>query len=148
MNIKVDKRVPFGFKGKWAKCYKLNTLNESDWGFDHAITYQKSYYYDVGYYIQLKDLENGVNKFRNNTQPIENLVTDGVVRYFKTTDAYFNGSKYDCVVQLNDILCVDNEYFIVEKVDDKSIYTPEKQTFYYLTTKQVYVDVVKGDSQC
>lgn len=141
MSIKIDKRVPFGFKGLWAKCYKLQNFNETK----NSITYQNSNYHDIGFQVQLKELESGINKTKSNVQSIENLITEGSVRYFKTTDACFKTSKYECIVELNDILLIDGEYYVVERLDDKSIYTPSKQTFYYLTTKQIYIDGILGD---
>ena len=141
MSIKIDKRVPFGFNGIWAKCYKLTNFNKTE----NSITYQNSDYYDIGFQVQLKDSDGGFNKSTNNTQSIENLITEGVVKFYKTTDAYFTDFKYECVVQINDILRVGNDFYIVEKIDEKSIYTPARQTFYYLTTKQVFIDGILGD---
>ena len=141
MSIKIDKRVPFGFNGIWAKCYKLKNFNETK----DSISYQNSDYYDIGFFIQLKDTENGINKSTNNTQSIENLVTEGVVKYYKTADACFKDGKYECIVEINDILRVGNDFYVVERIDEKSIYTPARQTFYYLTTKKVFIDGILGD---
>lgn len=141
MSIKIDKRVPFGFNGIWAKCYKLKNFNE----IEDSINYQNSDYYDIGFQVQLKELENGINKSTNNMQSIENLITEGVVKNYKTTDACFKDFKYECIVEINDILRVGNDFYLVERIDEKSIYTPSRQTFYYLTTKQVFIEGILGD---
>lgn len=143
MNIRIEKRVPFGFKGKWGKCYKLTNFNNVNGGI--TIIYQDNTYYDIGYDVQFKYLENGVDKTLSNSTPIANLVTKGEFRLVKTTDAYFNinTNEYECVVQPNDIVKVFGDWWICEKIEDRSIYTPEKQTFYYLSLKKIFDKVVE-----
>lgn len=142
MNIRIDKRVPFGFKGKWGKCYKLTNYNETK----NSITYQRNSYYDVGYDVQFKDLEAGIDKTIVNSQPIANLIAVGDYRVIKTTDAFIDeNNNYKCICQPNDIIKFDNEFWVVEKLDVKSVYTPNKQAIYYLTIKNVFDEIVTGD---
>lgn len=142
MNIRIEKRVPFGFKGIWGKCYKLTNYNETT----NSITYQRATYYDIGYDVQIKLLEEGVDKSVNNTQPIQNLITRGEYRYVKTTDAMFDGKKYECVIQPNDIVQFMGEYWVAEKVDERSIYLPNKQTFYYIGMRKIFDEVITGEN--
>jgi len=151
MNIKIDKRVPFGFKGIWGRCYKLTNYNENYAYNDEnsnpiAITYQRATYYDIGYDVQFKLLEDGVDKSVNNTLPIDNLVTKGEYRVVKTTDAHFENEKYECVVQPNDIVYFQKEYWVVEKIDERSVYNPNRQTFYYISLRKIFDEVITGEN--
>lgn len=141
MNIKIEKRVPFGFKGKWGKCYKLTNFANGT-----PILYQDNSYYDIGFDVQFKYLEDGVDKSIINSTPIANLVTKGEFRLVKTTDAYFNdeSKEYECVVQPNDIVNVFGDWWICEKIEERSVYTPQKQTFYYLSLKKIFEEIIKG----
>lgn len=144
MNIRIEKRVPFGFKGKWGKCYKLTNFNNGS-----PIIYQDNTYYDIGYDVQFKYLENGVDKSIINSTPIANLVTKGEFRLVKTTDAYFDNTtqEYECVVQPNDIIKVFGDWWICEKIEEKSVYTPQKQTFYYLSLKKIFEEVLTNNEK-
>lgn len=142
MNIRIEKRIPFGFKGKWGRVYKLTNYNETS----NEITYQRATYYDIGQDVQFKYLEDGIDKSINNSQPVQNLVTKGEFRLIKTTDAYFDGNNYECVVQNNDIVYFENEYWVAEKVDERSIFTPNKQTFYYLALRKIFKDTLIGEN--
>lgn len=145
MNISIDKRVPFGFKGIWGKCYKLTNYNEYSEN-QPIITYQRATYYDIGYDVQFKLLEDGVDKSVNNTQTIENLVTKGEYRVVKTTDAHFDKDKYECVCQPNDIIYFEKEYWVVEKIDERSVYNPSRQTFYYLSIRKIFDEILTGEN--
>lgn len=142
MNIRIEKRLPFGFKGLWGQCYKLTNYNQTK----DTITYQRATYYDIGYDVQFKYLEDGVDKSVINSQPIQNLVAKGEFRLVKTTDAYFDGEKYECIVQPNDIVKFKGEFWVCEKVDERSIYNPEKQSIYYLSLKKVFDKVIIGEN--
>lgn len=143
MNIKIDKRVPFGFKGKWGKCYKLFNFNQTE----NSINYQQNSYFDIGYDIQFKDLEKGIDKTIVNAQPIANLIAKGDYRVIKTTDAFLDkDNTYKCVCQPNDIILFDNEYWVVERIDARSVYTPQKQVFYYLTIKNIFNEVLTDEN--
>lgn len=141
--MRVEKRLNFGFKGEWGKVYKLWTFDETPT--NETITYQRSNYVDIGCDVQFKYLENGIDKTISVTQPIANLPTNAEYRLVKTADAYFNdkSQNYECVVAVNDIVKVFGCYWIVEKIDERSIYTPKKQTFYYLSLKKVFSEIVE-----
>lgn len=145
MNISIDKRVPFGFKGIWGRCYKLTNYDEYSEN-QPIIIYQRATYYDIGYDVQFKLLEDGVDKSVNNTQTIDNLVTKGEYRVVKTSDAHFYDPKYECVCQPNDIIYFENDYWVVEKIDERSVYNPNRQTFYYLSIRKIFDDIITGEN--
>ena len=142
MIIKIDRRFPFGFKGNWSKCYKKTNYNDTQ----ETIEYSRTTYYDVGFDVQLKHIEDGVDKSIINSQPIQNLITKGGYIITKTTDAHFRDDikNYECIIEINDIVFFENEYWIVEKIDERSIYTPKKQTIYYIIMKNIFKDVIVG----
>ena len=144
MNIKVEKRFPFGFKGLWAKVYKLNVENEQLQFGDEFITYQQNTFVSIGSKVQIKLLEDGIDKSVNNAQPVQNLVTQGEFRLVKTTDAYYetNTNQYKCVIQPNDIVNFNNEFWVCEKIDERSIYNPAKQTVYYIALRKIFDNVI------
>lgn len=136
----IDKRLPFGAKGEWGKCYKLyNYFNSND-----IIQYLDNLYYDIGQDIQVKELTNSANI--ENAQPIRNLIAQGEYKIIETTDAFFNAEikRFECVISPNDILNVFNEYWVVEKIEEHSIYTPSKQTFYYVSIKKIFRNTLTG----
>lgn len=137
----IDKRLPFGAKGEWGKCYKLynNDLIENE-----TIQYLDNTYYDIGQDIQIKELTNSANI--ENAQPIRNLIAQGEYKIIETTDAFFNAEtkRFECVISPNDILNVFNEYWVVEKIEERSIYTPNKQTFYYVSIKKIFGNILTG----
>lgn len=142
MNIRIDKRVPFGFKGIWGKCYKKTNYNEKPF----SITYQRTTYFDIGYDVQFKYLENGYDKQVINTQNIANLIAEGSYRVVKTTDANFNGNTYECVIAIGDIVSFEGRFWLVDKLDERSIYNPQKQTFYYVGLKALFDEVITGEN--
>lgn len=144
MNIKVEKRFPFGFKGLWAKVYKLNVENEQMQFGEEFITYQQHTFVSIASKVQIKLLEDGIDKSVNNAQPIQNLVTQGEFRLVKTTDAYYNvkTNQYECVIQPNDIVNFNNEFWVCEKIDERSIYNPAKQTVYYVALRKIFDNVI------
>lgn len=134
--MRIEKRLPFGFKGEWGKVYKLYTHDETN---NDAIEWQKSSYVDIGQDIQLKYIESGVDKTVEPTQIVRNLIAKGEYRTAKTTDAYFNAESgnFECVVSPSDILFAFGCYWVCDKIDERSIFTPSKQTFYYLGLKKI-----------
>ncbi len=137
MSINVEKRVPFGFKGEWGNVYKLYT---SDAVSNNILQYQESYYYDIGVDVQFKYLNKGVDKYTNNSQPVQNLIAKGEYRTIETTDAMFDEftNRYECVVSPNDIIKVFGCYWVCEEIEEHSVFTPAKQTFYYLKCKRIF----------
>jgi hypothetical protein len=144
--MKIEKRLPFGFKGEWGKVYKLYTHNETN---NDVIEWQKSSYVDIGQDIQLKYIESGVDKTVEPTQIVRNLIAKGEYRTAKTTDAYFNAERgnFECVVGPSDIVFAFGCYWVCDKIDERSIFTPSKQTFYYLGLKKITDKIIKKQGE-
>lgn len=142
MNIQIEKRVPFGFKGEWGKVYKLYTYNEITE--QKTIKWQGHSYADIGQDVQFKYIENGIDKQIHISQPVKNLLKIAEYRVAKTTDAYFNSESgnFECVVGIGDIIFVFGRYWIVDKIEEQSVFTPAKQTFYYLGLKKVKKEIL------
>lgn len=141
MNIKVEKRLPFGFTGEWGRVYKLYTFDEES----GDIIWQNKNYVQIDSDVQFKYLENGVDKSLGTSQPVINLPTTSANRVVKTTDAYFNkkSKNFECVVGLNDIVYVFGCFWLVETMEERSIFTPNKQTFYYCALKRIFDEVIR-----
>ena len=135
--IRVEKRLPFGFLGEWGKVYKLYTQDETN-GND-VIIYQKGYYADIGQDVQFKH-QAGIDKTLELSQTVQNLVNKGEIRLLETTDAYFdtNTRSYKCVVAIGDILEFNGEYYVCEKIEVRNVVNPAEQCFYYLQCKKIY----------
>lgn len=141
--IIIEKRIPFGFMGSWGKVYKHFVWEE--YAKQNAVRWQDCAYAELGQDVQFKYLEDGIDKQKNPAQPIENRVNKGEYRIVETTDAYFNddSGEFECVVDLGDIVYVFGRWWVVDSVDDKSIFTPTKQTFYYIALKRIKGEIVK-----
>lgn len=142
MNISLDKRVPFGFKGVWGKCYKHTIYRETT----DKISYEQSSYFDVGFDIQFKYLENSSDKRISFMESVANLISKGSYRVVKTTDATFFDGRYESVVQLGDIVFFEGKYWLVDNLEEKSIFNPAKQTFYYIGMKDIFNNVIVGEN--
>lgn len=97
-NIRIEKRLPFGFKGEWGKLYKrynYETLNAQG-----IIYRQNSAYKDIGQDVQFKYLAHGVDKNVHVSQSIKNMLDDEKYRVAETTDAYFDDEtkNYECII--------------------------------------------------
>ena len=136
-NIRIEKRIPFGFRGDWGKVYKRFVFDETT--NKEVIKYQDVNYAELGQDVQFKYLEDGIDKQDKPTQPIDNREVKGEFRIVETTDAYFDtdSNEYECVVGLGDIVNLFGCWWVVDSIDDKSIYTPQKQTFYYVSLKKI-----------
>lgn len=135
--IRIEKRLPFGFRGEWAKCYKLYTRTEKSE--TEVVEWQQGYYADIGQDIQVKH-QTGIDRKLELSQTVQNLVNKGENRLIETTDAYFdtNTQSFRCVVDLGDILAFNNEYYVCEKIEVRNIVTPAEQCFYYLQLKRIF----------
>lgn len=141
--IRIEKRIPFAFMGQWGKLYKLYTDEEKT---DKAVVkWENNFYADLGQDVQFKYLEDGIDKQKNPAQPIENRVGKGEYRIVETTDAYFDddSGEFECVVDLGDIVNVFGRWWVVDSIDEKSIFTPNKQTFYYIALKRIKEEIGK-----
>lgn len=143
-NIRIDKRLPFGFKGEWGKVYKSFT-SEDEVG--EVIQWQKNTYRDIGQDVQFKHYEDGTDRKIEYSQTIKNLVERGEYRFEKTTDAYFDDEiqSYRCIVDLGDIIKLNNEWYVCDKIDVRNIVTPLEQCFYYLGLKKIFDKIVIGE---
>ena len=142
--LKIDKRLPFGFRGEWGKVYKSNVVDEEA---SEVIQWQRNYYQDIGQDVQFKRLEDGTDKKMEYSQTIKNLVERGEYRTLKTTDAYFDEitKTYKCVVDLGDVININNEWYVCDKIDVRNITTPYEQCFYYLGLKKIFDKITIGE---
>lgn len=141
--IRIEKRIPFGFMGEWGKLYKKFTYEDKTP--QGAVMWQKKAYAELGQDVQFKYLEDGIDKQNMPAQPVENRVEKGEYRIAETTDAYFNDDSgtFECVVGLGDIVNVFGCWWVVDSIDEKSIFTPKKQSFYYIALKRIKEEMVK-----
>lgn len=142
--IRIEKRIPFGFMGDWGQVYKLYTYEEKN--AQAVVKWQDKAYVDLGQDVQFKYLEDGIDKQTKPSQPLENRVTKGEYRIAETTDAYFDADSggFECVVEISDIVNVFGRWWVVDSIDEKSIFTPNKQTFYYIGLKRIKEEVVRA----
>ena len=141
-NIKVEKRVPFGFKGEWGQVYKSYHVEEKT--ASQVVLWGKNYYCDIGQDVQFKYLEDGIDKQKFFSQAEENIVVKSDYRIVETTDAYFNGKigEFECVVDIGDIVYLFGRWWNVDNIDEKSIFNPNKQTFFYLGLKRIKEEII------
>lgn len=141
--IRIEKRLPFGFRGEWGKVYKLYTQDEKTE--NETIEFQKGYYADIGQDVQFKH-QSGVDKTLELSQTVQNLINKGEYRLVETTDAYFdiNTQTFKCVVALGDIVAFNGEYYVCEKIEVRNIVNPAEQCFYYLGLKKIYNVILTG----
>ena len=141
-NIRVEKRVPFGFKGEWGQVYKSYNVEEKT--ASQVVLWGKNYYCDIGQDVQFKYLEDGIDKQKFFSQTEENIGVKSDYRIVETTDAYFNDEigEFECVADIGDIIYVFGRWWKVDNTDDKSIFTPNKQTFFYLGLKRIKEEII------
>ena len=141
--IRIEKRIPFGFMGDWGKLYKQFVWEENTT--QNAVKWQDNTFAELGQDVQFKYLEDGIDKQKNPAQPVENRVDKGEYRIVETTDAYFDddSGEFECVVDLGDIVNVFGRWWVVDSIDEKSIFTPTKQTFYYIALKRIKEEISK-----
>ena len=139
--IRIDKRIPFGFKGEWGKLYKHYNYDEN---VQNVVMWQKSSYYDIGQDVQFKLMEHSVDKQQFPTQPVENAIVKSDYRMVETTDAYFDVKKgrYFCVAEIGDIVFFAGEWWVVDSVEMQNIYNPKPQTFYFIALKRIHEEIV------
>lgn len=141
--IRIEKRMPFGFMGDWGKLYKLYVYAEES--NKATVKWQNNTYVDLGMDVQFKYLEDGIDKQNTPAQAVENRVGKGEYRIVETTDAYFDeeSGEFECVVGLGDIVNVFGRWWEVDSIDEKSIFTPQKQTLYYIALKRIKEEIGK-----
>ncbi len=134
--MKVERRLPFGFRGDWGTVYKrytgectINTKN-------NQITYEKNNYVDIGVAVQFKAVEDIT---RGVEQALKGLMTTSTTITVETTDSYYCDKKkeYICTVDIGDIVQVLGSLWIVTSLKENTRYTPKKLSFYYLELKGI-----------
>ena len=140
----IEKRLPFGFRGEWAKVYKSRVIDEEQ---NEVVEWQRNYYRDIGQDVQLKHYEDGIDRKIEYSQTIKNLVERGEYIFRKTTDAYFEEETktYRCVIELGDLVNISNEWYVCDKIDVRNIVTPYEQCFYYLGLKRIFDKITIGE---
>ena len=109
------------------------------------VVWNKTAYIDIGQDVQFKYLENGIDKQKYFTQTEENIVVKSDYRIVETTDAYFNDEigEFECVADIGDIIYLFGRWWVVDNIDEKSIFTPAKQTFFYLGLKRIHEKIIR-----
>ncbi len=132
MNIRIEKRIPFGFNGLWGKCYKQTTFDKPT----NQINYQGGTYFEIGQDVQFKFLD---DNFKDIFKLIKNVLDDKEFKYIETTDAFFNYKtrQYECIVKPADIVFFLDTFWTCEEVKERPVFNPNKQSFYYLKLKQI-----------
>lgn len=143
---KIEKRLPFGFKGEWGKIYKLYNSDAFEGEEpNEVIIYQQSNYGDIGQDIQVKNVAGQVVKSEL-SQTVMNLVDKGEYMVRATTDAYFDDhtKSFKCIVDLGDILFLDGSYWVCDKIETHTIRTPRSQQFFHLGLKKIFDKIITG----
>lgn len=137
--MRVEKRIPFGFKGVWGKVYKLYTFDIKAEG---VIVWQGNNYRAVDGKLQFKELSDNTSK--TFTQAVSNLITDSTHKTVATTDAYYNSEKqtYSCVVGMGDIIHIGGQYWAVDTINEQSVYTPQKHSVWYIGLKEIFEEIL------
>ena len=141
--IRVEKRLPMGRPGTWIKLFKKNTYNLEEEINSEVVEYNKSNYLALKMPIQIKrvdDFEKSKEKL------LAALTTNADNILIKTSDSYYNKQEqdYDCVVSVDDLLQFDKNWWLVNKILEKSFYTPRKQSYYYIQLKKVSKEKVNA----
>lgn len=135
--MKIQKRLPFGFRGDWGKLYKRYTEDEEcTVDGDRVIEHEQNYYVDIGMDVQFKRVSDSSSAME---QAIKGL--PGPVRYItvETTDAYWDDDFkcYECIVAVDDIVKVFNRVWIVKSIRETCKYTPARHSFYYCELESI-----------
>ncbi|MCI9009817.1 MAG: hypothetical protein HFE27_01395 [Clostridia bacterium] len=144
-NYRIEKRIPFGFRGDWGKLYKKYTY--SDTTALEVVSLKKQSYADIGADVQFKPLDDGIASKKMPTEPLENRIKKSEYRIVQTTDAFFNDKKkeYECIVEIDDIVKVFGSYWIAESIDETCVYTPAKQSFYDIGLKIIEENFIEKE---
>ena len=59
--MRVERRIPFGFRGDWGTVYKRYTAESELNTKNNQITYEKNNYVDIGVAVQFKPVEDASN---------------------------------------------------------------------------------------
>ena len=138
--IKVEKRLPFGFRGEWAILYKLYTYDDINNG---VIQYQNHNYLKIPTKLQVKTNTNSpkMRSVEQQVADLENISTNSTI---ETTDAYFDVHKnsYKCVAEVGDLIQYRAEWWEVTKIDIQVKYVPARQERYFIGLKKIDEEVI------
>lgn len=137
--MRVEKRFPFGFKGDWGIVYNQYVFDDKA---DGIIQWQGGNYLRVDNKVQFKELSNNAKK--GHSMPVGNLVSTSIDKVIVTTDAHFENGQYECVVKMDAIINVFNQWWVVQDITEQAIFTPKKHSVYYISVKKIFEDIIKG----
>lgn len=134
--IKVERRVPFGFRGDWGKVFKKYTDLEELKLDGRAIKVESNYYVSLDDDIQFKQVGDITSA---NEQTLSGLEMRTYYATVETTDCYWDDDLkgYHCCVGPEDIVFVFNRYWMVTDVKEVSRFRPQKLSFYYCELKSL-----------
>lgn len=135
-NIRIEKRLPFGFVGLWGRVYKKFSYDNSETYKNEVVELNRKNFIELGMDVQFKDISDIEKK---KTLILSDFKTKAGYRTVETTDAYFNRetSEYECVVGLGDLIRLNNQWWSASQIAEKTIYTPRKQSFFYIELKNM-----------
>ena len=116
--IKVERRVPFGFRGDWGKVFKKYTDLEELKLDGRVIKVESNYYVSLDDDIQFKQVGDITSA---NEQTLSGLAMRTYYATVETTDGYWDDDlkAYNCCVGPEDIVFVFNRYWMVTDVKAK-----------------------------
>lgn len=134
--IKVERRIPFGFRGDWGKVFKKYTDLEELKLDGRAIKVESNYYVSLDNDIQFKQVGDITSA---NEQTLSGLEMRTYYATVETTDSYWDDDLkgYNCCVSPEDIVFVFNRYWMVAGVREVSRFRPQKLGFYYCELKSL-----------
>ena len=134
--MRVERRIPFGFRGDWGTVYKRYTGEQQVEAKNNTITYEKNNYVDIGVAVQFKPVEEAT---RTVEQSLKGLMTSNNYITVETTDSYYCDRKKDyiCTVDIGDIIQVLGQLWIITSLKENIRYAPKKLSFYYLELKGI-----------
>lgn len=142
--IRIEKRIPFGFRGDWGKLYKKYNYDEL---VKDVVQWNKTAYYDIGQDVQFKFMENSVDARTIPSQLVDNYVVKGNYRIAETTDSYFDdrSGEFECVVEIGDIIFLRGRWYAVDDIESRNIYAPQRHSFYYAALKRIEEEVIQTE---
>lgn len=133
---KVEKRLPFGWLGLWSKLYQKYNYNQEEEINSEIVEYNKTNYVALKMPIQIKE----IGEYEKSKNKILASLTNGEdYKIVETTDCYYDNKEkeYKCIVDIDELLHFKNNYWLTEKIIEKNIFTPRKQSFYYIQLKKI-----------
>ena len=136
--IRIEKRIPFGFRGDWGKLYKKNNYDVT---VKNVFQWVDTAYFDLGQDVQFKLIEDRSYPY----QLIQNYVTKANYRVVETTDAYFDEETgdFECVAEIGDIVLFRGRWYVVEDIEVQSIYSPRRHSFFFIALKNIKESVMQ-----